>query len=143
MYFQTKDGKLRLTWDVSTDFVDRADYWSTRVDAITGEILDQHNYTVKCSFGHQHQEKCFEKHASAELQKNNQSAFSGNQVQTNVSLTPKPAATVYNVFPFPIESPLHGSRQLVSDPAYPNASPFGWHDTNGQAGPEFTITRGK
>jgi extracellular elastinolytic metalloproteinase len=44
--------------------------------------------------------------------------------------------------PFPIESPLHGSRQLVSDPAYPNASPFGWHDTNGQAGPEFTITRG-
>ncbi|MBK7697189.1 MAG: hypothetical protein IPI30_23670 [Saprospiraceae bacterium] len=23
MYFQTKDGKLRLTWDVSTDFVDR------------------------------------------------------------------------------------------------------------------------
>lgn len=142
MYFQTKDGKLRLTWDVSTDFVDRTDYWSTRVDAITGEILDQHNYTVKCSFGHQHQEKCFEQHASADLQKKNQSAFNGNQGQTNVSLTPKPAATVYNVFPFPIESPLHGSRQLVSDPAYTNASPFGWHDTNGQAGPEFTYTRG-
>jgi len=30
----------------------------------------------------------------------------------------------------------------VVDPANATASPFGWHDTNGSAGAEFTITRG-
>ncbi|MBK7696243.1 MAG: M36 family metallopeptidase [Saprospiraceae bacterium] len=142
MYFQTADGKLRLTWDVSTDFVDRADYWSTRVDAITGEILDKHNYTVKCSFSHQHHEKCVEQNSHFGQQKKNQSALINIQDQNKTAVAAKPAASVYNVFPIPVESPLHGNRQLVTDPAYPNASPFGWHDTNGQAGPEFTITRG-
>lgn len=28
------------------------------------------------------------------------------------------------------------------NPADPTASPFGWHDTNGVAGPEFTVTNG-
>ena len=31
---------------------------------------------------------------------------------------------------------------LVENPADTLASPFGWHDTNGEAGPEYTITRG-
>jgi extracellular elastinolytic metalloproteinase len=48
----------------------------------------------------------------------------------------------YNVFPRPIESPVDGSRSLVTDPQDVIASPFGWHDTNGVAGAEFTDTRG-
>jgi extracellular elastinolytic metalloproteinase len=48
----------------------------------------------------------------------------------------------YNVFPLPVESPNHGNRQIVNNPADPAASPFGWHDTDGVVGPEFTITRG-
>lgn len=48
----------------------------------------------------------------------------------------------YNVFPSPVESPLHGSRSIVTDPQDPVTSPFGWHDTNGVAGAEFTVTRG-
>jgi extracellular elastinolytic metalloproteinase len=42
----------------------------------------------------------------------------------------------------PLESPTDGGRQLLTNAAHPLASPFGWHDTNGVAGPEFTITRG-
>src|SRR5690606_35377248 len=45
-------------------------------------------------------------------------------------------------YALPKESPNDGPRTLVVDPAHPVASPFGWHDTNGAAGPEFTITRG-
>ena len=30
----------------------------------------------------------------------------------------------------------------MSNPASIVASPFGWHDTNGEPGPEYTITRG-
>ena len=42
----------------------------------------------------------------------------------------------------PVESPSHGSRTLETNPADSTASPFGWHDTNGVAGAEFTDTRG-
>ncbi len=48
----------------------------------------------------------------------------------------------YNVFPQPLESPYDGPRQGLVDPFDPVASPFGWHDTNGVMGPEFTDTRG-
>ena len=41
----------------------------------------------------------------------------------------------YRVFPLPFESPSDGDRSLVQNPAAANASPFGWHDTNGAAGP--------
>jgi len=55
----------------------------------------------------------------------------------------------YRVYQAPAESPIHVSpsppldgRTLVSDPANATASPFGWHDTDGVSGAEFTIMRG-
>ncbi|MEO1076767.1 MAG: M36 family metallopeptidase, partial [Bacteroidota bacterium] len=48
----------------------------------------------------------------------------------------------YNVYALPLESPNHGNRSIATNPADAIASPFGWHDTNGATGPEFTITRG-
>jgi hypothetical protein len=48
----------------------------------------------------------------------------------------------YNVFALPTESPSDGARTIVTDPADPSASPYGWHDTNGVSGAEYTTTRG-
>ncbi|MFL5329083.1 MAG: M36 family metallopeptidase [Gemmataceae bacterium] len=48
----------------------------------------------------------------------------------------------YQVLPPPNESPQDGGFASISGPADPTASPFGWHDTDGVAGPEFTDTRG-
>lgn len=55
----------------------------------------------------------------------------------------------YKVYPPPVESPLHttppppaDARVTVTDPWHLTGSPYGWHDTNGVAGPEYTITRG-
>lgn len=49
----------------------------------------------------------------------------------------------YNAIPFPNESPIDGGFQILTDPNDPIASPYGWHDTNGDATyPEFTDTRG-
>ncbi len=48
----------------------------------------------------------------------------------------------YNVYAFPKESPDDGPRTIEVDPQNTTASPFGWHDTNGIAGAEFTTTRG-
>jgi extracellular elastinolytic metalloproteinase len=42
----------------------------------------------------------------------------------------------------PAESPNHGGRALVTNPADAAASPFGWHDTDGAAGVEYTVTQG-
>ncbi len=48
----------------------------------------------------------------------------------------------YRVFPLPLESPLDGSLSLEVDVDEMVASPFGWHDTDGVIGAEFTDTRG-
>jgi extracellular elastinolytic metalloproteinase len=59
------------------------------------------------------------------------------------------AGDQYRVYRQPAESPNHTSplppsdgRVLVANPANATASPFGWHDTNGAAGAEFTTTQG-
>ncbi len=52
------------------------------------------------------------------------------------------AGATYEGFDLPVESPSFGSRTTIVDPADPVASPFGWHDTDGVAGAEFTVTRG-
>ena len=55
----------------------------------------------------------------------------------------------YRVYPLPAASPSHISplppadgRVVVTNPANQTASPFGWHDTNGAAGAESTVTQG-
>ncbi|MFZ2169161.1 MAG: M36 family metallopeptidase [Methylococcaceae bacterium] len=59
------------------------------------------------------------------------------------------ASEQYRVYARPAESPNHTAplppadgRILVTNSANAAASPFGWHDTNGSAGAEFTMTRG-
>ncbi len=48
----------------------------------------------------------------------------------------------YDVIPLPAESPLDSPQTTIIGPSDPTASPFGWHDTNGAAGGEYTDTRG-
>lgn len=48
----------------------------------------------------------------------------------------------YRVVPLPKNDPGEQLPIVVNDPANLTASPFGWHDTNGVAGAEFTDTRG-
>ncbi|HMT07145.1 MAG TPA: M36 family metallopeptidase [Pyrinomonadaceae bacterium] len=48
----------------------------------------------------------------------------------------------YTVAALPSEHPNDGFIRTVTNPANATASPFGWHDTNGVAGGEFTDTRG-
>ena len=48
----------------------------------------------------------------------------------------------YQVFALPKESPSDGGRTLLTNPQLTAFSPFGWHDTNGVAGAESTLTIG-
>lgn len=124
-------GELRLAWDLSIEMQGNVDWISMRVDAQTGALLDEVNWTVKCTFEgpHHHHSDCFV----------NSSTTKSNMAEAAM-ITDDGSA--YNVFPFPFESPLDGNRSIISEPADTLASPFGWHDTDFAEGAEHTITRG-
>ena len=124
----------RLVWDIYLVPTSTHDSWSTRVDAVTGEILDEQNLTLFCNvdgkaFAHAGHDCSV--HATLKDQK---------LEKTFTSMVAGGGS--YNVFPPPYESPNHGPQTLVEDPADSLASPYGWHDIDGMDGPEFTITRG-
>ena len=53
-----------------------------------------------------------------------------------------PPADEYLVFPLPTTGPDGSPQVPVVAPADSEASPFGWHDTDGDPDPDFTDTRG-
>jgi len=136
-----QDGKLYLTWKVNLLQEDGKHWWVSHVDAATGKIIRTEDWIIECNFGDPHTGE--HNHETTESVK--ERALPTALKATNAKATS--AALVgggtYNVFPLGVESPSHGNRAIVSDPANATASPFGWHDTNGSAGAEFTTTRGK
>ncbi len=134
VYEKDTNNELILAWDVSIDIVSGTHYYSARVNAVTGAVITMQDWVVSCSFDtnpHNHAE-----HEKSIL-------FADSKIKT----TPAASAAIgggagYNVFPFPAENPDETDDQLVTAPENLTASPFGWHDTNGAVGPEFTITRG-
>ena len=138
MYYQRANGELHLCYDMNINEVDFTDWWSLKVDAMTGEIVDQINWTVECNFEHDDQGRhvCADDHVCSDFKTVKSEATKSSNAATSAM------TSSYNVYPDPVESPNHGSRTLISDPENLNASPFGWHDTNGIAGAEFTTTIG-
>ncbi|MEP7197171.1 MAG: M36 family metallopeptidase [Saprospiraceae bacterium] len=138
VYFLTKENNLRLAWELNLELTDRSDYWSVRIDAVTGEILNELNFTIKCSFSLPEASKC-DDHQAANVSYKKYTPVQEQLVRNNTTTT---GAPVYNVIPFPTESPLHGPRKLVSNPADPIASKFGWHTTKSDGSADYTSTRG-
>jgi hypothetical protein len=128
VYFKSESGILNLAWDLSIHMIDGSHWWSVRVDASNGRILDKIDWIVNCNFDH-----------STIVGRTFRPPLK-NQEITGVSFSQEGA--VYNVYPYPVESPIHGERAIVINPSDAEFSPFGWHDTDGELGPDFTITRG-
>jgi PKD repeat protein len=128
MYQPGPEGELFLSWDLSIYPLDGEHWWSVRVDALTGELRDQSDWVLHCAFP----EHAPEPHTHAPAL----DATTGRQLNSAVG------GGEYRVFARLIESPNHGARTLEVDPADSLASPYGWHDDNGLAGAEYTITRG-
>ncbi|NNC94128.1 MAG: metalloprotease, partial [Chitinophagales bacterium] len=127
VYFANSDGSVVLCWDLSIYLLSGEHWYSVRVDAVSGEVIDIIDWVNHCEFGdHDHTVK----------------SASQKQVSKSSTSFSKKAPDSYNVYAPPIESPNHGNRTLEVNPADTAASPFGWHDTNGINGFEFTITRG-
>ena len=129
MYFPTTEGKLIKVWDLSIYELSHNHWWSVRIDATTGKLLDKVDWGVSYQFETtgEHTAHSTKKMISKE---------------TVLFPAPPPSTDQYNVFAIPTESPNHGPRTLVVGPSDVVASPFGWHDDNGVDGPEYTNTRG-
>lgn len=125
---------LRLSWDLDIYILDGSHWYSVRIDAQTGALLDTHDWASSCNFGEAHLTE-HNMEASRIIQ---QSVL---EMGTTHLGTPNDGSQ-YRVFAMPNESPTHGPDTLESEPADPVASPFGWHDINGVPGPEYTVTRG-
>lgn len=132
MYFKDAAGDLKLVWDLSIYTTDSKHWWSVRMDALTGTVLQKDDWVTNCSFGDS-------KHSHAEVLPKAKQEVKGFNFEEEAFLND---GSQYNVLPLPLESPNHGVFQVVSEPADVVASPFGWHDDNGQVGAEYTITRG-
>jgi PKD repeat protein len=127
MFQPMPEGEILLVWDMSIYQKDKKHWWSLRVDALTGKILDKVDWVMHCDFG-----SCGHQWHGP----------SKRPLPAPDDLLPPPSTDQYRVFAIPTESPTHGPRTLVVGPYNTLASPYGWHDTNGAPGAEFTTTRG-
>ncbi|MFN8347474.1 MAG: M36 family metallopeptidase [Spirosomataceae bacterium] len=127
-----------LTWNVRFLTKDSKNGWNIHVDAFSGEIVKKTDEVISCSFGMLHKagtpHECSAVHAPT---------------GTNAVLAPKTAMApdnTYNVFDYPVESPNHGVRTVVSNPytkfvpggTGPGAT-NGWHNDGAS---DYTTTRG-
>ncbi len=134
VYHQTKEDNLILAWDY-TIYTPKHDHiWSVRIDANNGNLLEKNDFVISCSFDHK-----------AETTSSNTfdtSVFdiTYKQIYTPQNLTSN--SGTYRVIPFEYESPNHSPFKLITNAESSNASPFGWHDTDGIVGADHTITKG-
>ena len=135
MYSITENNRMALTWDISIQAKNQQEWWSLRIDANTGAVVNKVNWMLTCTVDHNHESDVEKMNYNTNLYDiPNYDKTEGNNMAGCVQC--------YEVFALPLESPYYGSRTVEVQPANATASPFGWHDTNGVAGAEFTITRG-
>ncbi|MGB3078895.1 MAG: M36 family metallopeptidase [Saprospiraceae bacterium] len=129
-YLRTASGEYHLTWKIQFQPAKSGLLYQSFVDATNGKLISNDNLTSHCTFEQgylAHEDKCDDSPSA----------------KTFAPPAPVNAASgSYRVLPTTIESPNHGNFQLITGAEDLLASPFGWHDDNGIAGPEFTYTRG-
>lgn len=124
VYKAVNAAQLRLTWMVDIKEKGAQHHWFVSVDAEDGRILLTRDQVITDHF-----------EGTGDNTRNHALRPPAKQSKQN---TPDQ----YMVFAMPLEYPYDGDRSVQVDPAHPNGSPFGWHDTDGVAGAEFTFTRG-
>jgi uncharacterized repeat protein (TIGR01451 family) len=131
-YVLANNGTVRLSWQMVIDQANTPDLWTITVDAQNGMISTKLNHTNYCNLGHPHRDGTTKCKETA-----HQEAPAAPEKKSELLMDEK-----YNVFALPLESPSHGNRSIVTNPADLQASPYSWLDTDGAPGGEYTYTRG-
>ncbi|NOX31610.1 MAG: hypothetical protein GXP35_16425, partial [Actinobacteria bacterium] len=146
LVYQHVDGEfLRLAWEIAIETLDGQHWWQIRIDAASGEELDRNNLTVHEATSAGIDDRDAHIGSQSDAVPNDDVASSTADWLNQDA--PQAASLVadgssYRVYAQPTEAPSFGARTLVTQPADETASPFGWHDIGGTAGPKYQITRG-
>lgn len=135
MYSLSPNGKLLLSWNVNIYTLDSLHLWNAQIDALTGEVIDYKDLVLHCDFYTPEDTK------NSKIKSDKKDSFSLFNNTSNATPLFMNGMS-YNVFPFPAESPNDTEQELVSNTESSNASPYGWHDTDGVLGAEYNTTRG-
>ena len=129
-YYYVNDSDLRLVWQLPIESVNKAWYTNYLVDANTGVIVKEIDWTVECNHGDPNEvnHTCKKEHSHPKM-----------TMEHKISSSSAPNS--YEVFAWPVESPNFGMRSSEVSPWLDNAvaSPNGWHTIGGNS---YTTTRG-
>ena len=156
--YQASADVVRLAWIVEIEEPDGQHWWMAAVDAETGALLESENLVInEKASDHAHADEHAAhagevNHAAGEAHAD-EAAHPGERAEHAApaaaaatgfgsGLQPSPDGARYRVFASPLESPNDGPRTLVTNPADPLFSPYGWHDTDGKPGPDTRTTSG-
>jgi extracellular elastinolytic metalloproteinase len=135
IYFPINENQLKLSWEFFIHETDASNWWQIVIDAETGDILERRNLYLNCDFGHPDYNNQICSHKALKH-------FRMPGIYDVTESESETISNAYRVYPLGVESPSHGGRVLVINPADSIASPYGWHDTNGVTGAEHTTTKG-
>lgn len=130
LVYQPAGDLLRLGWELEIDELSQQHWWNVVIDAETGAMLWKSDYIT-----HEGSRDIGGSIARPDSEPSAPLVAAAGQF-------PSVDGASYNVYAWPLESPNDGPRTIVSNAADPDASPYGWHDTDGAPGPEYTRTRG-
>jgi len=114
-YYPLKDGTIPLVYTVRFSPGKKQGLWQIRIDAVNGKIIEKRNLEISCA---PHSHSAGDSHCAQPRDASEESAAAVDGAS-------------YNVFPYPLTSPLDGPRQIITNPSDQEASPFGWHDLEG------------
>jgi extracellular elastinolytic metalloproteinase len=134
-YFPLDNGDLELVWEIAIQELDHEHWWDILVSATTGKIIKKDDFVVNCSMEHDHSDKKIKLNTIVTV-KNSRAIY---DLSENIGAG---CAECYEVIKYPLESPLYGERTVEIISANLEASPLGWHDTDGIAGSDHTVTKG-
>jgi hypothetical protein len=116
---------VSLVWNVRFLTKDGNNGWNIHVDALSGQVLKKYDDVIHCNFGTP--EHLTSPHQCSEH------ILTTKQALENITSVVAP--NNYNVFDYPLESPIHGNRTVVANPytrfAPANTGPGttnGWHE---------------
>ncbi|MFT3793609.1 T9SS-dependent M36 family metallopeptidase [Flavobacterium sp.] len=135
LVYQPMGNQLKLAWAFQFYTHDAKHYWSVRIDALNGQVLDKQDLTINCTFGNG-------RHSEHNHGFNFYEAGFKNSAESVLEVN----AGSYRVIPYNYTSPNHSPFQVITSPSNALASPNGWHNANAiggtTAGLIFTYSRG-
>jgi extracellular elastinolytic metalloproteinase len=128
-YLQTKTGEYRLAYSMYIESAEKGTLFHSWIDAVTGESIANDNMTLHCRF------------EDGYLSRGE--GFCKNEIHSKPVVAPSLKTDgQYYALPLAVESPNHGNFDLLTGVDDPEASPLGWHDSDGITGADHTDTRG-